>query len=61
MLICDSDAMLLSCHCLQLGPLIENAKFLLELRAEQKSSDAEKIIIVLIMLEVLLGLLKMMF
>eukprot|EP00878_Enallax_costatus_P003261 GHUV01003464.1.p1 GENE.GHUV01003464.1~~GHUV01003464.1.p1 ORF type:complete len:560 (+),score=138.66 GHUV01003464.1:1567-3246(+) len=45
----------------KLGPLIENAKFLLELRAEQKSSDAEKIIIVLIMLEVLLGLLKMVF
>lgn len=36
--------------------MIENAKFLLDIRAEQKSADAEKIIIGLILLEVLLSI-----
>lgn len=40
----------------KLGPMIENAKFLLDVRAEQKSSGAEWIIIGLIMLEVLINL-----
>lgn len=39
----------------KLGPMLENAKFLLDVRAEQKSSGAEWIIIGLIMLEVLMN------
>jgi len=35
--------------------MLENAKFLLDVRAEQKSSGAEWIIIGLIMLEVLMN------
>jgi hypothetical protein len=30
---------------LQLGPMLENAKFLLDIRAEKKSAEAEWIII----------------
>lgn len=39
----------------KLGPMLENAKFLLDVRAEQKSSGAEWIIIALICLEVLMN------
>lgn len=39
----------------KLGPMLENAKFLLDVRAEQKSSGAEWIIIGLICLEVLMN------
>lgn len=39
----------------KLGPMLENAKFLLDVRAEQKSSGAEWIIIFLIMLEVVMN------
>lgn len=39
----------------KLGPMLENAKFLLEVRAEHKSSRAEWIIIGLIMLEVFIS------
>jgi uncharacterized Rmd1/YagE family protein len=39
----------------KLGPMLENAKFLLDVRAEQKSSGAEWIIIGLICLEVLIS------
>jgi uncharacterized Rmd1/YagE family protein len=39
----------------KLGPMLENAKFLLDVRAEQKSSGAEWIIIALICLEVIMN------
>jgi hypothetical protein len=39
----------------KLGPMIENAKFLLDIRAESKSSNAELTIIVLICLEVVIN------
>jgi uncharacterized Rmd1/YagE family protein len=40
---------------LQLGPMLENAKFLLDIRAEKKSAEAEWIIIGLICLEVVVN------
>lgn len=40
----------------QLGPMLENAKFLLDIRAEKKSAEAEWIIIALICLEVAVNL-----
>ncbi|WIA41726.1 hypothetical protein OEZ86_009069 [Tetradesmus obliquus] len=39
----------------KLGPMIENAKFLLDIRAEKKSAEAEWIIIGLICLEVVVN------
>jgi uncharacterized Rmd1/YagE family protein len=40
----------------KLGPMLENAKFLLDVRQEQKSSSAEWIIIFLIAMEIFINI-----
>ena len=45
-----------SCCSLQFGPMIENARFMLDIRSDYKTERSEKIIIYLIAAEIIIAL-----